>query len=365
MKDQHSAKSKKFSRVLIVLGTIIFCLFILEIGLRLVNRAPSGNTVDINEQWGDSYKLQKNVIKKFQYPAFTFTVYTNSYGFRDKNIGPRPIKNNQFYVFLGASDVFGNGVEYEESFIGLVDEHASKKGIDVLNMAIGGHYFVDQVELFKEFMNTTGYKPSKLFFCLNGLHIPKYDERRKNVFVKNGITLNKDQWQLRYFRLMVGNLSASYVFFRDSFRKLQAKWLDFELKQDTPEFLNIYSKNNRIRQPEILDQFKKYLNTFEQYCYQNDIEIIYIYLPIADSFNMVDLLKLLKENPDNYDTSFYERLMTDYCNTKNIELINLRPLLKKYHEEGKKLRFQLDPHYNHFTNREVGEYLIKAIFHEN
>ena len=98
----------------------------------------------IYEQAGDSFRLKKNVSKVIRYPAFTYTIYTNELGFRDSSTGPRELRERPFDVFLGASDVFGNGVEYAESFVGIVAAAAATKGREVLNLATGGHYFLEQ-----------------------------------------------------------------------------------------------------------------------------------------------------------------------------------------------------------------------------
>jgi len=362
MSEKESIKRKWFSNVLIAIGTIIFCFIILELGLRILDRLPSNSTVGINEQWRDSYRLIRDNVKTINYPAFSYTVRTSSLGFRYKKTGMRDLGNKPIHVFLGASDVFGNGVDYEDSFVGIFEKYASTQGIEVINMANGGHYFKDQMVLLKDFMSETNKKPSKLFFCTNGLHIPKFDKMNKNIVVKGGYTFRKDGWQLSYIRLMIGNISSAYCFFRDALRLLQADMLDFKFKDETPEFIQTYSKSNRMFKPEVVQQYKDYLDSVEQFCNDNDITLVYIYLPLADSFTFDGLLKELKENPENFDTAYYERLMVTYCKDKNINLVNLKPLLQKYHDEGKDLRFQLDPHYNHFTNRIVGEYLVKHIF---
>lgn len=354
-------KNGTLIKTYLILITIVLCLILLEVGLRALGHQPPEMIYGIYEQWGDSYRMKRNMEQLIKYPAFTYTVYTNSYGFRDQKIGNVDLKDDSFYVFLGASDVFGNGVDYEDSFVGILENYEKKRGIEVLNMAMGGHYFQDQIALFKQFINEYHLKPARLYFCLNGLHIPKFDKRNRHIFVKNGHLFEQNDWKMAYIRLMAGNLSSAYCFFRDNIRKFQAKWLDFEFKEDTPEFLHIYSKKNRMYDPKTLEQFFEYLSTIEKYCQQNNISIIYVFLPIADSFNLKKILESQGENLKNYDVNYYEKMMIDYCKRRNIKLIDLKSELEKYYNEGKPLRFQLDPHYNKFTNRIIGEYLIKSI----
>lgn len=349
---------KKITAVLI---TAFLCLILLEAGLRLIGRQPTNMADGIAEQYGDSFRLRRNVKKTLKFPAFSYTVHTNEYGFRDKSTGEKELEGKPFAAFLGASDVFGNGVEYEDSFVGIFAGEAEKKGIEVLNLAVGGHYFLDQAALLKEFMARTGLKPAVVFFCVNALHIPKFDKRNENIVVKSGYVINRDRWQIAYLRLMAGNISSSFCFFRDAIRRVQEKWLDFEVSSKSPEFLEIYSKSNKIRDFQRIRAFEEYLAGFETFCRENGIAPIYVYLPLSDSFKLKDMLRQIGEAPDAYDTSFYEALMRAYCEKTGMRLVNLRPVLQKHFDEGTEMRFKLDPHFNKFANRVIGDFLVKEI----
>ena len=40
-------------------------------------------------------------------------------------------------------------------------------------------------------------------------------------------------------------------------------------------------------------------------------------------------------------------------------------MLKEYYDQGKELDLGRDPHYNEFSNRIVGEYIVEKVFVEN
>jgi hypothetical protein len=354
-------KSRVMTKIGVIILTILLCLVILEIGLRLLGRQPTNMADGIAKQYGDSFKLKENVKKVIKFPAFSYTVYTDEYGFRDKTVGAKNLVGKPFCVFLGASDVFGNGLEYENSFVGIYAEAASRKGIETLNLAVGGHYFLDQESLLKDFISNTKHTPSVVFFCVNALHIPKFDQRNKNILVKNGYTIDRQGWQVAYLRLMAGNISSAFCLFRDAIRRIQERWLKYEVTEKSPEFLQVYSKGNKIREPSRIKNFENYLAGFETFCRQNDIEIVYVYLPLSDSFRIKDMVKQIGADPDAYDAFFYEELMRSHCEKSKTKLVNVRPALQRYYEEGKELRFKLDPHFNAFANRIIGEYLIKEL----
>jgi hypothetical protein len=254
-------------------------------------------------------------------------------------------------------------VDFEDTFVGIFAREAQKKGMEVVNLATGGHYFLDQELLLKRFMKTTGHKPSAVVLVVNGLHVPKFDRRNKHIIVKSGYPMDKDGWRITYLRLLAGNTSSAFCFFRDGIRKIQERWFLRELKTNmkAPEFLDVYSRTNSIRRPERIKAFKEYLAGFEAFCQQDGIDLIYVYLPLSDSLRLTDIVEQIGLNPDDYDALFYEKLMQSYCEEIQSKLINIRPALQIHYDEGRELRFKLDAHFNVFANRIVGEHLVKAL----
>lgn len=346
----------------VVLLTLLGCLAMLEVGLRAVGRRPTNMADGIYEQDGDSFRLRRNAKKLIRYPSFTYTVYTNEYGFRDQRTGPRKLHGKPFFAFLGASEVFGNGVDYEETFVGIFSKEAELKGWQVLNLATGGHNFLDQERLLKRFMTESRLSPSVVLFCVNALHLPTFDQKIQNVIVKNGYAINRTHWQFTYVRLMAGNISSTFCFFRDGVRRIQEKWFRYRLDAKSPEFLKSFSRANPIRSPERIRALEEYLGSFEAFCKKNGIELVYVFLPLPDTFRLNDILRQVGANPDDFDAFFYNKLMNTYCQKTHMKFIDLSPILEKAFNQGKELRFKLDPHFNPFANRVIGEYLAEVLF---
>jgi hypothetical protein len=348
-------------KAFVIAVTVVACLGLLEIGLRALGRRATNVTEGIGEQFGDSFRLKKNMSKLINVPAFSYTVHTNEYGFRDRAAGPKDLAGKPFSVFLGASDVYGNGVEFEDSFVGVYASAAARQGQEVLNLAVGGHFILDQEALLKDFLRTTGRKPAAVFHCVNALHIPFFDQRNQGVVVKSGYVIDRAGWQLAYLRLMAGNISAAYCFFRDGIRRLQERFLNYRVNEKAPEFLQVYAKSNPIRQPERTRKFEESLAEFEVFCRENGIELVYIYLPLSDSFRLGEMMAQLGESPDDYDETFFEDLMRTHCEKSGHRMVNLTPVLRRHYQEGTELRFKLDPHFNKFGNAVIGDYLVQEL----
>jgi hypothetical protein len=346
---------------IILLVVILFCLSLLEIGLRIMGWMPSNMTDGIFVQHGTSYRLGKNIEKLTQWPSFSYVTYTDSFGFRDKKYAERNINEKPYFVFLGASAVFGNGVNYEDSFVGIFADSLTEHGIEVLNLAVGGHNFADQEALFIDFTKNISRKPSKVFLCLNPLFIYNFDCKHQNIIVKNGYLLNEKAWRTGYIRLILGNISSAYCFIRNNIRTLHAKRIKSYVNIDS-QYLLMYSKHGKMHDSNIIKHFEGYLQRFEQYCDQIGSTPIYVYIPVIDSFSLNKNLLKLGKDPGDYDVSFYEKFLERYCKDKKITFLNPKPILKDLYDKGIPLKFIQDAHYNQFANRAVGEYISNQIF---
>jgi len=76
-------------------------------------------------------------VPKAQWVNGEYSFYTNSLGFRDKSPRRVPLTTDHYrMVFIGDSFTEGLGVDYEATFVGLIDKALSKKGVEVLNAAV-------------------------------------------------------------------------------------------------------------------------------------------------------------------------------------------------------------------------------------
>ena len=341
--------------------TICICLLLLEIGLRCKGHIASNMTDGMFEKHGNSYRLKRNLIKKINWPSFSYVVYTNSFGFRAIKNEIKKAQNTPYIIFLGDSLTFANGVNYEESFVGIFSKESAKKNIDVINMAVGGHYFEDQKALFMEFVNNSQKKPSMVFLCFTPTLIRTIDENHENIIVKNGYLFEEGFWQGAYIRLLLGNISSAYCFFRDKIRKVSLKYIK-NGTGNSEGILEYYNKRNQIYEHKWLMEFENRIKEFKDYCFENKITPVLVYLPIVDSLGLNELVKKIGKNPEDYDLNYYEELLKSCSKKHNITLLNIMPIFQLYYNKGVQLRFKLDGHFSEIGNRIVGEYLIKETF---
>jgi len=347
-------------KCLLVIGTLMVCLAILEIGLRVTGRHRSDGLVGFHAPRGVSYGLKANASTRVSWPTLSFTVHTCDLGFRAKQTGPRSLGGRPYYAVLGSSEVFGNGLDYERTLVGVFGEKMERDGIDVVNMAAPGHHLMEQSALFKEYAASAKQPPTVVLICLNPLFIGGYDDIHENVEVKMGHPVYRNRWKVTLAKLIVSKLSGSYCFFRDAIRNAQLKHFrrkDFSLSF----YLECYSKQHPVRSPKRTEKFLDHLKELEDYIRSLKATPVCVYFPAVGGFLLNDLKAKGRLEGEPFDTSFFPDLMKRHCESEGIQFVNLEPSLQDLYDKGQKLNFDLDAHFNGPTSRMIGEFLYRSL----
>ena len=95
-------------------------------------------------------------------------VFTNSIGFKDKEINEiTKINDNQRILFIGDSFTEGVGLNYETTFVGIIDEAYSKHNIDILNAGRSSYSPIIYWRKIKFLIEDENLKFDKLFVFLD------------------------------------------------------------------------------------------------------------------------------------------------------------------------------------------------------
>lgn len=345
--------------------TVLVCLIMLEVGLRIINRYPMENGQGYFAPGGISYVLKTNITKTVVWPTMSFTVHTSDLGFRSPQPGAQPdaqdIGEKPYYVVLGASDAFGNGLDYRNSFVGIFAKKMNRNhNTEVINMAISGHHLLEQSALFKQFASSATHAPKAVLIIFNPLFVGGYDDIHTNVIVRRGDLFEDKKWRIALTRKVLANSSTTYCFTRDSVRKLQQKIFgrkDFAL----PFYVERFSSKHRIHDPEKTEDFLNQLKDLTQYIRSLNATPICVYCPPAGEFLLNDLVTKGQLESGVIDTKFFADLVQKHCEMDGIEFLNLEPPAQERYDKGEKLNFDGDGHYNVPTSLLVGNYLYDAL----
>lgn len=348
------------ARALLVALTLLACLAALEIGLRVLGRAPSNTTDGIFEAHGTGYRLKKNMSKLSRTPSFTCTIYTDSNGFRDGKPGPRALGDEPYFAFVGDSLTFANGVEYEDSFVGAFAQRARKLGYDVVNLAVGGHRFSDQEDQLNDFLAAVPRPPAEVVVVFTAPFVNLFEERYSDLLIKNGYIFRKDAWLLPYLTVTLGNTSSAYCFFRNGIRRLQSRLFDSGPRAAF-ELLEPFSKKAPSALPAFAERLEARLDGLDGAIRHAGAAPIYVYLPSSADLSGEALLALTGMRREDYDFLLYRDLLGRHCKKAGIEFVDLLPLLQKLQADHGVLTFMQDMHYNVATNHAIGDALYASL----
>jgi hypothetical protein len=359
--EKHAGAGGALRRVFtVVLPTLLACVVVLEIGLRLSGRPASNVTDGIFAAHGDAYRLRRNMTKVSQTPSFRCTIHTNSWGLRDRAPGPLSLGPGPYFAFVGDSLTFANGVDYDDSFVGVFADEARRWGMGAVNLAVGGHRLRDQEQVLREFLESASPRPSWVVVVFTPPFMAMFDRASTGLVVKSGYLFPADSWIVPYVTVMAGNTSAAYCFFRDAVRSLEAQIRPgaIDALVGPLEFLD---RNGPAARPEFATRFEQELIRLEEEIRAAGASPVFVYLPSSTDVRAPELIAKAGLSPDRYDLGLHRDRLRRHCEARGVPLVDLAPTLEALAAKGEPLSFSQDPHYDAATNHAIGNALRASL----
>lgn len=345
--------------LLLVLPTLAVCFAALELGLRLQGRLPSNPTDGIFEAHGSAYRLVPNQTKVSRTPSFACTIKTNALGLRDRETGPRAL-GRPYVAWAGDSATFANGVEYEESFVGVFGAAAERSGLEVVNLAVGGHHIAEQEELIQDFLAAAPRKPEAVVVVFTPQLLALFERRYERLVVKDGYIFERDRWLVPYLLVALNSTSSGYCFLRDGVRALQARWFP-SAPGAAAEVLGIYERSFSALSAEATGRLERRVEALDARVRAAGAAPVHVYLPTTADLRAGELLGLSGRRPEDYDFGHYREALRRASERAGVRLLDLTAVLEAEHAKGKALGFAQDMHYNAGAHATIAGALVGAL----
>ncbi len=150
-------------RVLLLLGTLVFCVGALEVGLRLAGSESGYRGDDLMIVPSDNPRLIYEFRPSHRVVQRGIVVRTNSAGFRDREFATTKDAKTYRILCVGDSVTMGLGVAEDEAFPQQLERLASGltgPSIEVFNMGISGYNSIQEAELVRT--KALSYQPDLL-----------------------------------------------------------------------------------------------------------------------------------------------------------------------------------------------------------
>ena len=174
-------KPPKIALLMVLAVTLVFCLVFLEVAIRLaVPQHPSW--LDIYREHPDLpfYGLEVNLERFTDIGETSYAVHTDANGFRVAKSGP-PDSSLPEVLVIGDSFAFGHGVDYEDSFVGQLNEDSAYRFV---NAGVGGYGPVQYEAVLKYLLEKKGHQPKAIIaatFLGNDFHDCVWEKNHRVV----------------------------------------------------------------------------------------------------------------------------------------------------------------------------------------
>lgn len=345
--------------LLVVAPTLVLCVGLLELGLRLQGRSPSNVTEGIFTPFGEAYRLKPDQTKLSRTPSYRCTIHTNALGLRDAAPGPRPL-THPYLAWLGDSATFGNGVDYEDSFVGRFGALASPRGLEVVNLAVGGHHLAEQEAVLQDFLARAPRPPERVVVVFTPQLLALFEQRHHDLFELNGYLYPRHGWLGAYLSITLGDASAAWVFFRDGVRRVQAR-LGASPRQAAAGILAIYDREAPQASPEVTRRLEARLARLDEAIRAAGAAPVHVYLPTTADLRSGELLRVSGLPAARFDLDRYRAALRRESEAAGVPLVDLTARLAAAQASGAGLGFMQDMHYNPTGHRVIAEGLGEAL----
>lgn len=340
---------------LLVMPTVAVCVGLLEGGLRLQGRMPSNATEAIFLARGEAYRLRPGQTKVVHTPSYTCTVHTNALGQRDSQTGT-PSLAQPYLAWLGDSATFGNGVDYEQTFVGRFDALARPRGYRSINLAVGGHHLAEQLETLDDFLAVAERKPEAVVFVFTPQLLALFERRHHDLVERSGYMYPKDGWLVPYLLVTLGDVSSAYGFVRDGVRKVQSKLFPTG-PAPLASMLEPYSRTSPLASPDMQQRLEAALDRADARIRQAGATPVHVLLPTTADLRAGEILGLIGARPSDYDFDRLRALLRRQGQRGKVTVVDLTDVLQAEHARGKPMGFLRDMHYNALSHEVIGRAL--------
>ena len=147
------------------------------------------------------HDLIKNGMIETKYTLFhdrNVKLHTNSLGFKDKSSRTIPLLSSKNFtkriVFIGDSFTEGIFLEYEDTFVGIIDKELNKKSIQVLNAGVGSYSPTIYWRKVKYLIEEVGLKFNELVVFIDMSDL--CDEKYRYRLSKRGYVIDPNPYPL-------------------------------------------------------------------------------------------------------------------------------------------------------------------------
>lgn len=318
---------------------------------RLLDVRPPGLLDGVYEPFGDrSFRLRPGVGVLNDWVSGKFWVYSDELGFRsgipDAERGPADTSQRDV-LWLGDSQGFGHGVDYESSVAGVLDQRLRGDERRLRNLAIGGHFLNNQVEVLEWLLAEHVSEPEAIFVATTPRMLGM-GASYKRVYIENGRMWEGRPSRVTRARAWLAGNSAVYLVLRNA--------LASEGPAEAGSALDLYARDTfQLR----LTELEPAADRVRAAGARSGAALVVVYLPLAFDLDVDAYVRESGESAERYSSSVPRRLARAFADEIGATFVDARPALEALEDGQVSLRG--DAHYNVNASQRVADYIYSQL----
>lgn len=295
-----------------------------------------------------------------------YKIFTNSLGFRDSKIRKIDLTNKNRIIVIGDSFVEGVLLDYPYTVVGLMDNHFSQKGIEILNAGVSSYSPIIYYNKIKYFLEN-GLKFSHLVVFIDISDIQdelfyKYDDFSKSVKSTKILIENKNKnLKQRFLFFLKNNLTINYNIIKYFYTKTihryyptEKRFFKYILSKEYDRDKWTLNEDIRLKYNKGIESSINQMQLLKNLLDKNEIKLTIVVYPWISQIYYKDL------------ESLQVKIWKDFSKKNYINFINLFPVFINdninnfnFYEKIKEDFIAKDVHWNRNGSKKVFKHFIK------
>jgi hypothetical protein len=273
-----------------------------------------------------------------------FSVYTDRFGFRCDDSRRFAVEKEETIdlLIVGDSQAYGQGLNFDQSLAGALILQAAGDGVRAANMATGGHYLQNQLELLRWLTEHENLRVKHYLILITPYLLMSPHDR---ICADVGSDGRLYQGESSFWKQALVQIKTHFVLYSKVRNALRATILP---PQTDPRATNTFLSEFESGAAEAQrgEAFLAFMTSFKKWAREHDADAYLVYTPLTLEFEFESLRKAAKERGVTIDSGSPSRIAESVATTVAVPFYDLRSVLKAIYSTGQGMTLRGDPHYN-------------------
>lgn len=338
----------------------VISLFIAECVFRMLGDRATEDKQGYFMQFGNgSFKLLPHMDVGAKYASGPFYVHTDDLGLRCDAARKNAVEKGDSIdiLFIGDSQGFGNGVNYEETIAGGVGEFARAKNMRVANASVGGHDLANQLELVRWLHEEQKLRVSRYIILLSPkMAMTSCGSFSRAIVGEDGRLYDGSKTKVEMAFIWVKTQAVGYARLRDAIRNIG---IGVNPSSDVPFVVRIFDGSSD--EEGLIGKLVQCLTEFRDLAARDGGTLSVVYVPLTVEADFAPVRKAGEARGLWLDRDLPMRVCMAAAGKLDVPLYNMRTVLEKAHSQGEGLHLKGDFHFDSRLSIACSKYLWQEI----